>query len=335
MEELTKNLAEASGIAEYREIKSGAKIPTVPVVAVETTEKPSVAAPVAETTEKPEAQAQESIPEKTEPIAEPAKRDRSAEGRVKELRAEGRHEEADKILREAAAKVHRERADRLEQELQQYRTRKPEPEPVVTKQPAASTAPIDPNDPEPQFTDPKYSVENGFLQFTRDQGKWDRKQEAKQQAAETQKQQAESKDIQERQELAKKMQAARVAYDDFDESGVSELILSNSMLTFAKKHPDGVDVLYRLGKDREEFSRIYALDSDMQAAELGGIARDIRRERQALPVIAAVPALEKPKPQPVSKIAPVVPRLSGAEKGSTPKLSDAKNLQEWRAARHR
>lgn len=337
--ELQKSSADAAGFDEYKAIREGAKIPAETPVLVEIeVEEPSVAAPAAETiTEKPEAQIEEIILEIKEPTPEPVKRDRSAKGRARELFAEGRFDEAEKILSEAAAKAHRDKTDKLEQELQQYRTRKPEAEPIKE---VAKPVAIDPNDPKPVSTDAKYQGENGFEEYLEAKVRWGIRQEQKAEKAETQKQQAERKDIEERQLLAKKLEAARATYDDFDDAGVGNLILSDSMLSFAKKHPEGVDVLYRLGKDREEFSRIYALEADMQAAELGGIAREIRIERQRAntppPVVPAVPALEKPKPAaPVSKIPPVEKRASGTEVGSKPDARNASNFDDYKKARPR
>ncbi len=99
--------------------------------------------------------------EAQQPKSGDKKRDRSAKGRAQELLAEGRFEEAEKIIAAAVSKTDREkfdadlktekeRADKLDKELQELRTRKPAIEevrpvaeaakPVEAAKPAAEPA---------------------------------------------------------------------------------------------------------------------------------------------------------------------------------------------------
>ena len=268
--------------------------------------------------------------EKPEP--KPAKR--SLENRLKELRAQGKHEEADKILRDAAAREEKARADgekaradKLAEELQTIRTRKP-----ATEQTAQTTthqaAPAESGDPEPKAEQYDGTAGKTYEDYIVDKAAWKNRQRDR---ADRQTQQQASL----RESVNRKVSAARVAHPDFDQVTAGDaqagtgFIVTPAMQQFAVLHDQGFEVLYKLASDQVEYQRIRALDPVLQLAELGLIARGI-----AAPAASAAAAPEKPKP-PVSRVPPPPARTGGTESAPPKTTRDATNYAEFKRIKHR
>ena len=293
--ETSKPLAEADGPEEFEALYKARQSSPQPEA-----EQPEAEAEEVEAPETPEPS--ETSESETEPASEagepqePKKRERSFQGRISELTGK--------------AKSEKDRADRLEQELQEFRTRKPaiETQPVAVK-PAAQQKPDD----SPKQDDPKYQGENGYSEWIEDRAVWRIRQEQRQEA-QTRQQATETQDLQ------NKVASARQKYPDFDASALS-LNLSPSMIDFVKESDAGTDVVYHLGKNPDEYTRIYALSPTRQLAELGKIEDRL-----------STPATEKPKPQLVSRAAPPPKQLTGTEAAPLKPLSEIDDADEYAKA---
>lgn len=251
----------------------------------------------------------------------------SVEDQIKALRAKGKHAQANKLMAEdaaeQAARPHREEAEKLRKELEGLRTRPAEPKPTTQAVPAQAKPSADAGDPEPQPTEDKYAGADGYLKYQRDLTRWDVRQENR--AIEQKKQDASIGE-----KITQKWNAAKGKYPDFEAATHPNtgLIPTNPMKQFIIEHDLGMDVLYQLGKDLPEFSRISQLTPVMQMAELGYMARLI-----ATPPPAQASTPEKQLKPAVSK-ASTPPRVLGGANASEPKpLSEAQTFEDFQRRR--
>lgn len=333
----TPSTAEAQSYAEHKALRT----PKAPDPASGTEEqphrddtgkfvapekKPSEPAKPGESAAASEAQTQETQEGTTQ--EEKPKRDRSAEGRAKELIAAGRTDEALKILRDAAAKTEKERADSLEKELQTLRTRKPAEstpatEPPKAKAPAATATSGE--DPAPKEADYDGSDGKTYEDYLVDKARWKIRQEDRASAQQTHREQT-ARTVQ------TKLTAAKAKYADFDSVTTADLaagtglILSPAMQQFVVESDSGMDVVYHLGSTPADYQRIFALSPARQLAELGKLEDKLGTQ--------AAPPPEKPKP-PVSKAPPPPRRTSGGEPPPAKSTAEAGSMAEHRRLRRR
>jgi hypothetical protein len=313
-----KPARDATDRDEYKRIRAGEKVPSdlTKQKPTQPGDKGSASAAVSET-------AETNHEETTEAKAQ--KRDRSLEGRVKELRGQGKHDEADKILREAWTKQERDRADKAEKELLEIRTRKPaEPQPAETR-PAAQPQPAaaDPSDPTPKQADFDGTEGKTYEDYLVAKARWGMRQDQRQ--AETAKTQSQAQET-----IKGKAAEARAKYADFDLVLAGDLrtgtgfIISPAMQDFVRHHPQAFDVLYKLGGNQAEYKRIFALPPALQLAELGVMARDL-----------AAPASGTPPPPnpPASRAAPPPPRPGGTEAPAPKDPKEARTRAEYKRLR--
>lgn len=271
------------------------------------------------------------------------KRDRSAAGRAQELITAGRIEEAQKIL-DAAAKKDRDRADQLERELQEARTRKPE----QAAAPAAET-PKEPGTKSEQKAlkafleeyfpaNPQASYEDGLEAYYADKfnpekimGEFEKRMEEKRakEAAE-----ADAKKRQEAQQSA--FNRGREKYDDFDEvlnrgKEATKDVPANPGVGAAIQESELVDdLVYHFSANPEEFRRVSALPPNAAYRAVIALEHQLSSSASA----PALPTPGKPKIPPSAAPAPVAP-LGGGSAGSNgrPKPSEAKSFADYKRAR--
>ena len=301
MPETSKPLADADGPEEFEKLyKERQKSPQP-----ESEPQPEAEADLEVEVEAPETSEPSETPEsETEPVSEtgepqePKKRERSFQGRISELTGK--------------VKAEKDRNDLLEQELRELRTRKPAIEQQAVAAPPAAQPKLD-QDAKPNQDDPKYQVEDGFSLLVEDRAIW-RLEQKQREAAQTRQQAAETENIR------AKVTSARTQHPDFDATALS-LNLSPSMLDFFKESDAGTDVVYHLGKNPEEYKRIYALSPIRQLAELGKIEASL-----------STPAPGKPKPQLVSRAAAPPRPLAGTEAATPKDLSQIEDPDEFERA---
>ena len=218
-------------------------------------------------------------------------RDRDAEGRIKSLTADKK---------------------RLEQELQEFRTRKPAIE-TAEQKPIPAQQPVDPSDPEPKDTEEAFQGENGYTKYLRAAARWDIRQEQRQQE-QVKQQQIEVQAIQ------GKIASARQKYSDFDAIAFP-VDMTPSLKEFFREFDAGSDVIYELGKNSSEYARISQLSPAKQIAEFTRIADRL----------TAPPAQEPPKPQ-ISRVPAPLRPLGGGNAPATQNLSDIKDADEYARA---
>lgn len=336
-ETLQKTTAEAESYAEHRALRAPKPEPAAddkkPSTLSGEEKKSSGEEKKPEVPSEPPKKAGESaeVPEtskqETQEPPKSDKRDRSAQGRAKELIAEGRFDEAAKILEAAGAKREKERADRLEQELQEHRTRKPAETAPATPKAEAPKAAAD--DPEPKVDEYDGSKGKTYDDYLRAVARWEGRQAFRQeQQATAQKQQQDTV----RESMTKKVTAAKAKYEDFeavtagDPKAGSGLILSPAMQQFVVESDSGLDVAYHLGKNPDEYARIFMLTPARQIAELGKI-------EASLAIAPAAPP-EKPKQAPpVSKAPPPPATVGGTETPAPKSTSEASSMEEHRRLR--
>ncbi len=251
------------------------------------------------------------------------KRDRSAEGRAKELIAEGRHDEAFDIIKAAERKRH-------EQELLKTGTRKPDPvtPPAAAPKPEAKVESSD----KPKLADFVAKAGKDGLTYEDAQEQWsDAVEDWRDKRRETQKREADAKTHREEFErgIATRAAAAKAKYEDWDTATQGDsatgqgVIYSAPMLQYIAEEPDGFDVAYHLAKNPDEMTRIKGLSQARQIAELGKIGDSLNN--------TAPP--EKPKPTPISRV-PAPPRtMSGSEAPATKPLSESRDFEEFKKLR--
>lgn len=300
-----KTTADASSFTEFKAIAKGEKIPVPP--AVEAPEPKPAAVEAAK-------------PAETGAVEQPAKdsqetgkpKDKSAHGRALELAKEGRFEEAKKIL-EAADN---QRTADLRKQLEEARAPKPAAQPPVeTKPPEPVRA-----DTEPKLEDFK---DKPYEDYIRAIARWEYRQEVKAERAQSQQQTA-------NQQLATKAAAVRAKYSDFDVTanvvGRTGINLPNAMSQYVMDSDLGLEVLYHLGQNLTEYTRIAALPATRQVAELAWIEKAL-----ATPQSPPVDHPPEQPPLPVSKV-PAPPRqLGGAQPPAIKSTRDAATYEEHKA----
>lgn len=236
----------------------------------------------------------------------PAKRDRTAQGRISELHGEAKRE--------------KERADRLEEELRQYRTRKPEPE--TKAEPEAKTAEEDAEPSEERFTT--------YTEYVRALARWEGRQVSKterareaderkaQQQADTQKtnqQQYEEKYVKAKEEFPDLEEKLATATEAMRQAGG---FAANPRAQQALEECDAPGkVLYKLAGDPSEMLRIMRLPGDLAYREI--IRLDAR---------LSVEVPEKPKQQPISKNPAPISTVGGAA-NTVKDLTEVTDFEEY------
>jgi hypothetical protein len=210
------------------------------------------------------------------------------------------------------AKKEKERADRLEKELQESRTRKPDSKPEEPK------AAVQIDDPKPTMKQFLADAKDGETfadvteKYTEAVADWRDRQRDKA---------AKEAEINTRQQTAKqafetKLNSARAKHSDFDQVTAYDhatnqgLALSAPMRQFAIESEHGCEVIYELGKDQAEYQRIMALPLYKQMSALDKIEDRLSGSGESS---------EKPK-IPVSKVPPPPSRVGGTE-ATKPKSS--------------
>lgn len=306
-----KTPAEASDFAEFRKIRSGEQVPATPPQQppAETAGEEAEIEAGSEPVEKPTQE---------QPETKPEKRDRTLEGRIKELRSKGKHDEANKLMVDAAVRAHKDEVEQLRKELQESRTRKPE-EPKPAPAPAAENK-LDGDDPKPRlaaFMKDGKSYEDAIEEHADAVADWrDRKRERETSAAAADRQKAEMKTS-----FTKRLTEVRAKHSDFDEV-TKGLSLTPPMQQFVMEADEGLEVIRELGVSPDDYQRIAELSPTRQLAELGKIA--LRLE---------APPPEKPKTTPVSRV-PAPPRtVSGTEPATAKATNEAKSFEEHKRLR--
>lgn len=291
-------LAAAESFSAHKAIRQGKEAPTSEA-------KPVVPAPLAKTAE-PDSSVQDTPEEKQ-------KRDRSFNGRISELTT--------------ARDDWKGKYEALEKELRETRTRKPDPEPPKPEvKPGAEV-------PRPKLADfvkaakSDESYDEVVERWTDAVDEWKEKKRTaeSQQTEQTERQKAVV-------EKAKaKMEKAREKYADYDHVTAGDLqagtglILSKPMIEYFLEEEDGVDVIYALGKDSDEYKRIKALPADRQQSALGKFAAKLSSEEKKP---------EPPKPVPVVSKAPAPPtKVGGAEEPAPKSAKEARNMAEYKKLR--
>lgn len=305
--------ANATSLAEFKAAKAAPPAP-----ATDPTPTPASSEPSGESAAASEAPTQESQEKQ-------GKRDRSAEGRASELAAQGRYEEARKIL-EAKDKKRDDEIAELRRKLDAPpQAAKPAAEPEAPK--PAST----PSD-KPKLKDYLAKPENKDREYEDVVEDWedacatwrDGKRKAE---AETGKLNA---------SFNEKVESTRQKHADYDEKTSGEnfqrtlLKLSpQAVAVAAHELPHGVEVLYQLASDPDECRRIAGLSHTSQIIEMGVMSRAL----VAAATEAVTPASpEKPKQAaPVSRTPPPARSLGGIAP-ATPKFNGPPlSLAEHRA----
>jgi hypothetical protein len=304
-----KPLSEATNIEEFKALREAQRKAAAEPAAEKVTQSEedttaSAAEPV--TAEKPQ---------ESEPV------EKSVDDQIRELRAKGKHAAANKLMAEEAARPHREEAEKLRKELEGLRTRPVEAKPEAAKPATEAAATVsDPNDPEPKITDEKYAGDDGYTKYMRDVAAYDRRQERK--AEEQTRAQATLKE-----KADKVFESGRLAKPDFD-AVVQRATLNIAVLREGlAKIPNIGDVLYKLGSEPAEVTRIMALAPMDQWAELVFVSRQIT----AAPAAPAAPP-EKPKPA-VSRVSAPPRVLSGNDIPEPKSTSEATSYEDFKKIR--
>lgn len=327
--ELPKALKDAESFEEHKRIRQEARAQAErktqepkPEPELKLEEKPKPSDDAEEPDSQEETAGKSAIPGKIVPEkkeepkpAAPKSKARNAIERARELIKEGREDEAERILAGAAEKRENDRFERLERELQEFRTRKPVQETKAPEPHVQQRQQVNPGDRAPLPTDPEFQKENGFLDFMAAKTMYEIDQRNKAQR-EAERVANENRTRQENlSRLAWKAQEARTKFSDFDQvtygddATQSGFILTAPMQEYVMHADEPMDVLYHLAKNRGEYERIKALPPARQAAELGRFEERILARQQA----STLPTQEKPKPAPVSRV-PAPPRhISGTE----------------------
>lgn len=320
---IEKPVSEALSFEEHRALRASNKSDTDTPTENRAKESAPPANKQANTPEdKTETAAKTGIAETNNQEQKP-KRDRSTEGRIKELVAQGRIEEAAKIWDAANAKREKERADKLEQELQEYRTRKPE----TTSKPAVEQ-PKESKPPESQA--PKlgdFVKDSKYTTYEEAHEAWI---DARDDYRDTKRAEEKRRSDQQRQEatasehLKTKVTEARAKYADFDQVA-GEIGLGYdppSMRQFIQKFNDPMGLLYYLGTNQEEHRRILAVSDPVERwAEL----RFIEKRLSGTPENKTPTVVRKPSPPPQT--------FGGSERPAPKSTAEASSFEEHRKLR--
>jgi hypothetical protein len=297
--EVPRPSAEAETFAEHKLLREAArKAPpteSASPAAEEPTEHSELKSESAEVTEPAEKKNQE----------QPRKLKQSAEERIKELNAEKKRE--------------KERADKLEQELQTLRTRKPDPSPT----PEAKTEPKTEDDPKPrlaEFTADAKSYEDAQEKYLEAVDAWKDRQNKKVAEQRT----AQDSEAKSRQAVQERLAKVREKHSDFNEvaGNVGIGLDARGMHLFLSgsdfDHP--LEILYQLGKNPAEHQRILALPMVKRLAALSAIDDSIT-------------APPENKTQPVSKVPPPPARVGGTNPPEPKNARDARTREEYKRLR--
>lgn len=309
--EVPRPTAIATNLKEFREAKAAPAPVAVPQEPP--AEKPE-AVPASAT---PSGSVETSTQETGQP---PQRRDKSLEGRIKELRAAGKHSEANKLMVDAATRQEKERADRLEEELQTLRTRKPDSPPADPKPPEASATP----NGQPKLKDFLAKPENKDREYDDVVEAWE---EAKYEWRKN-KERAESEGQQRAKTINEKITEGRTKHGaDFD-AALKVQLHDVNIQALIHRIDNGMDVLMALHQDPAEHARIHALDPVSQLIELGLISRDLKAEAKAA---ATPPTTEKPQLVPPVSRTSAPPRSLGGLAPGEKSTKTPTTLAEHRA----
>src|SRR5215469_16879157 len=252
---------------------------------------------------------------------------RNAEERAADLRAAGRHKEADEVLAKDAEskefeawKAGKADRDRDAEELRTLRAKATAaaPAPPASRETPAAQPSADPN--QPKLKDFLAKPENKDRDYAEIVEEWkdahDAWRDNKRTAAELQSKEKET--------IQTKMAAARGKYADFDRIASIPIATVDNIRTLVREFDNGLDVLYSVANDEKERQRILGLSPTRQLIELGYIARNLASNGTANPP-------EKPKAAPPVSRTPPPPRVLG---GIAPKEEPngiPKSLSEFRA----
>lgn len=307
MEDL-KPLAEAADFEEHKALREA--------------KRKAASEPAAEV-QAPPTPASETAPSEIAADSEPAKpktqekeeKPRSLESRIAKLRADGKHGEADSILRKTWEKDTGDRFEKLERELQEYRTRKPAIEPQPAAAASQAAPPSNTDDGGPKASDYDGSAEGKrYEDYLVDRATW--KLEQKNRAEETRK--ANETKQQTFQRRHGEVLAARADFNDV--AGKVNLQLSNEQ---AARFFEGVDnwgeVLYNLGSNPAEVEKLISMPGESRLMQLAIIGHTLK-----------TPAAGRSDAPPPEKLKPAVSRapapgrnLGGIEPPPVASLSEA------------
>ena len=317
MEEPKAALADAEDFEKFQELRHPK---SDPVPAKEP--PPTPASETASETAAPPEGAETQTQEKKEAEVKP-KKDRSLEGRVSELRAAGKHKEADKILRDAWTREANERAENAERELQEFRTRKPAPaEPASAELRAVVSRETE---GEPKKADYDGSGHGKMYEdYLADLGAFRAQQRWK---ADSEKAEQEKSKQANKTEWDKRLTAAKGAHADFDQvANTVNLSLDQQFnALFFHGVENCLDVLYHLGSDPEEVTRLLAMNQSQRLTALAVIGHTLKSPPSQSPP-------EKLK-QPVSKAPPPGRQLGGIEPPPEGSLGDARDFEDFESRR--
>ena len=310
--------------SEHRAARSAAANPPAPAA---TSDDTSRAAEQSETAGK-----------SASPPKEPQKQDkprnaRNAEERAADLRAAGRHKEADDIIAKDAKQKEFEaweagKADR-ERDAEELRTLRakaatppPAPASPVSRETPAAQPSADPT--RPKLKDFLAKPENKEVEYAEVVEQWkdadDAWKDSKRAAKEAQSKQAAT--------AQEKMTTARGKYADFDKVLTIPIATTDNLLAMLHDVPNGLDALYFVASDPKELARIQALSSSprLQLIELGHIARNLASN-------GTVQTPEKPKAAPPVSRTPPPPRHLGGIAPKEESKGIPRTLSEHKAAR--
>lgn len=313
MENETKLLSDSENYEEFKNLRHPKSEPPA-VPAGEKTPQAEEAIPASAA----ESGAVETSPQEQQQVVE-----KSVEDQIKELRRTGKHAQANKLLAEDAARPHREEAEKLRKELEALRSRPSETAPKAEPKPAAAVpaqATADPNDPEPKVTDDKYAGADGFTLYNRDNAMWAFRQDQK-------KEQQKQAQIAHSQKVQAILEAGKKSKPDFDAVASKVVINSGVMAEGVRQLDNLADVLYKIGSDPAEVSRIQALSPLDQWAEL----RFASRELSKTPAAAAPPPVQL-RPA-VSRVAAPPRVLTGSDTPPPKSTADAADFDEYKRLR--
>lgn len=266
--------------------------PVAPVVAPVAT---PAAVPAVETPVVPEAAEVEA--NSLKPDAELSEAGRTLRANRADKRAERIRHDNDELARE----LHRRQT--LRSELERVA---PAPAATAAATPAAGTT-VDPSDPRPAYDVEKYGKtfpEDPYAGYLLDLNRWDRRQEAREQAATRQRQQGQQATRASAERLAQQMGTGRTKFSDYD--AVIDPVIS----ALAAGHPQrdvdftnfilasdvGGEIVYRLGKDSA------ALQAVLHAKTGVDLARALVAVESGL---TGSPRAASAEPAPVTQATPV------------------------------
>jgi hypothetical protein len=306
--EQPKSLAEAGDFEEFKKLRANAPIPK-PDEAPAKPPQAEEAKPKAAPESAPDSETGEKIPQ-----APPAEGKQTLEDRIAELRKQGKHAVANKLLMDEARKAsqqaaaERERAIRLERELQEAKKQPP-------VQPAAQQSqPAQLDDPEPNPDDPKYAT--NLALYLRDVRVWDKRQNERTAAVQSFSQKRDAV-----------LAAGNSAYQDFG-AVTDRVVLNSAVLQKAVQEiPNAADVLYRVGSDLSLLGNIQRMDPVAQWTELVLLSRSLNTSQPP----ATQPANLR---TPVTRVAPPpTPIRALPEPPPDPAPPLDKGYDGWKSAR--